>query len=141
MVRHWEDFGTEGELGVCKNGKGTALAVPQSRGATSASAAEVGAAEWIFLRLRAQASADRILQDVITMNCEVAGISNAMICKPTLPDFSAEPEFLFQTKRVSAFDVLHALLQTVVARRSDQQMYVVRHDHESVQQNLCWISY
>jgi hypothetical protein len=72
--------------------------------------------------------------DVFTMLLIVLCIANPMISKAFfLPYQRPERQFLLGTEGKSAFDVLTGFFQRDVCSRRDNQMEVVRHNHELMQ--------
>jgi hypothetical protein len=63
---------------------------------------------------------------------EVLSISNTMISKSALPDFSLAAKDRAQCVRVSAFDELDGVLDGYVASRREQEMYMFGHQNEGV---------
>ena len=73
--------------------------------------------------------------DIVAMLLIVLCIPNPMISKAFfLPYERPERQFPFDPKRKSAFDVLTNFFQRDVRRGRDNQMEVVRHNHELMQE-------
>ncbi|MGB9197822.1 MAG: hypothetical protein WCB53_12950, partial [Terriglobales bacterium] len=70
---------------------------------------------------------------VLVMN-EVPTVTNPMIRKSSLPDFRFSPDESSESVRISAFDELYGALDGYIGSRRVQEMYVVRHEHEGVQE-------
>jgi hypothetical protein len=76
--------------------------------------------------------------DVLAMTRVILWIADAMVGKALLPDEKLETQFLLGAKRKSAFDELNGLFQRNIFRGPDDQMEVVRHDHEFVQKKAAF---
>jgi hypothetical protein len=61
---------------------------------------------------------------------EVLIITNAMICKASLPDFPLATEDRTESMRISTLDQLNRVLDCYVARRREEKMNMFRHKHE-----------
>src|SRR5215475_10923137 len=59
---------------------------------------------------------------------------DTMIVKARLPNGTGVDQFLFGSERESTLNVLHGLFQGDCRRRSDEEMNVIWHDHEFVEQ-------
>ena len=70
--------------------------------------------------------------DVFAMALVIFRITNAMIGKALLPDQRLPRQFLLNAERESAFDVLKSFFQGDIFRRRNNQVEVVRHNHELV---------
>ena len=72
--------------------------------------------------------------DIFAMPLIVLGVPNPMISKAFfLPYQKPEREFLLGAEGKSTFDVLSGFFQRYVCRRRDDQMEMVRHNHELMQ--------
>ena len=67
-----------------------------------------------------EATLDWILMDVVGMVHEVLAIANAVVGKPSLPDFPSAAENRAKGMRVSAFDQLNRTFDCHVWRRGEQ---------------------
>jgi len=63
-------------------------------------------------------------------------IQYAHIRVPTLPNLAAKSKFLVSAKGKAAFNQLHRLLKTRLARDGHQDMNMIGHDHEIVNGDL-----
>jgi hypothetical protein len=57
-------------------------------------------------------------------------INDPHLRKPALPHLSLKSKLLLQAIRKSAFNKLHGLFHANIARKSHQQIQMIRHDHE-----------
>ena len=76
--------------------------------------------------------------DVLAMVFIVLRIANAMVGKTFLPDQRLEPQLLLRAEGESALDELTGFFQSNVFRRREDQVEVVRHDHEFVQEKTAF---
>jgi len=63
---------------------------------------------------------------------KISGVANAMIGESCLPNFSTS-EFKTERMGVSALDQLHRPLERHAEPRRNQQMNMLRHQHEGMQ--------
>jgi len=80
----------------------------------------------------AQSSLLRIRGDIGQLICEIVCIANAMLMEPSLPD--AAPKLGSHGMRKAAFNTLGAPFDRLFLRGGKQDMNVLRHDHESMQE-------
>jgi len=73
---------------------------------------------------------DRILNDIRAVLQKALSINDPHLRKPALPHLSLKSKLPLQTIRKSALNKLHGLFDANIARKSHQQMHVIRHDHE-----------
>jgi len=73
--------------------------------------------------------------NVHPMMYEVLRISDAMVRKPSFPNLNRVSQSLFHGMRVPAFDELHRTFKRD-ARRSEQQMKMLGHEHKGVKLKL-----
>jgi hypothetical protein len=71
--------------------------------------------------------------NVISMMHKSNAVANPMIGESALPNFLAAPDDSTQFVRIRALDQLDGPLDGHVARRSQQQMNMLRHDNERMQ--------
>ena len=76
--------------------------------------------------------------DIFSMIHEIIPVSYTMIRKSTLPNFPVTPNFGAESVGVPALDELNGALNRHIFRRSEEQMYMLRHDHERVQRELAF---
>lgn len=74
--------------------------------------------------------------DIFPMIHEIIPVSYAVVRKSTLPNFPVTPNFGAESVGVPALDELNGALNRHIFRRSEEQMYMLRHDHERVQRDL-----
>jgi hypothetical protein len=72
--------------------------------------------------------------NVISMMHKVHLVANSMIREPALPDFLAPTNDTAEFVRIRALDQLHSPLNGRVARRCQEQMNMLGHDNESLQE-------
>src|ERR1700694_5917296 len=72
-----------------------------------------------------------VFTDITNVRHIIAGVTNAVIMKPLLPDFHIRAKVLLRTKRKATFDELNGFLQA--RQRSDEDMDMVGHNGELVQ--------
>ena len=63
----------------------------------------------------------------------VLEIANPVIGKSSLPDFFRPPKLRPKTVRVSPFDQLYRPFQRDVGSGREQQVHMLRHEHEGVE--------
>jgi hypothetical protein len=66
------------------------------------------------------------------MTLKALVIQNAHVRVPALPNLTEKTKSFAGAKGKAAFDQLHRLLKTDLARQGHQNMDVIRHDHEVV---------
>ncbi len=71
------------------------------------------------------------------MLLEAFWIEYLIFGKPALPHFSQVSEFLCQAMRESALDELHGLFDRHSVSNAQQKMYMVGHDYEIMEFELC----
>lgn len=76
--------------------------------------------------------------DVLAMALIVLWIADAMIGKALLPDERMETQLLLGTEGESTFDELNGFFQRNVLRGRDDQVEVVPHDYELVQEETAF---
>ncbi len=84
--------------------------------------------------MKHEVSNDGILMNVVLMMKEIPSIANPMIRKPALPDFRLASDQSAEFMRIRAFDQLNAALKSHVLSRREQEMNMVRHNNEGVQE-------
>ncbi len=72
--------------------------------------------------------------DIVSVPFVIHGVMDTIVVKFRLPNGTEVDQFLFGTKRKPALNVLHGLFQGDGRRRSNEEMNMVRHDHEFVEQ-------
>ncbi len=78
--------------------------------------------------------------DIVSVPLVTHGATDTMIVKARLPNGTGADEFLFGAERKSTFNVLHGLFQGNRRRRSDEEMNVIGHNHEFVQQQAALLA-
>lgn len=86
----------------------------------------------ILLRLRAQSSPHRIKLDVHAMDLVVVKVSNAVIGKAVFPDLTCKSKFFLDAVREATFDPLDGLFQRQCLSGRQDQVKVLRHEHEAM---------
>lgn len=76
--------------------------------------------------------------DVFTMLLIVHSVANAVIGEAFLPDQSLKCQFLLGSERESAFDVLNSFFKGNVCGRRDDEMEMVWHDYEFVDEETAF---
>ncbi len=88
----------------------------------------------ILGRIDNKVADNRILMNVILMMNEIPSIANPMVRKPALPDLGLAPDDRSEFMRIRALDELYATLKSHALSRREQQMNMVRHNNEGVQE-------
>lgn len=78
--------------------------------------------------------------NVYAMTLVVLAIANAVIGKAFLPDQRLNSKLLLRAKGEAAFDVLQGLFQRRIRGGCDDEMKVVRHGDEFVQQETIFLA-
>ena len=71
---------------------------------------------------------------VIARPLENADLKHSRLREPLLPNWSTEPKLSPRTESESAFDELNCFLDSCIRIDCEQQMKVIQHDNEAVEQ-------
>ena len=78
--------------------------------------------------------------DIVSVPLVVNSAMDTMVVKARLPNGTNVDQFVVGAERKPALNVLHGLFQGDRRRRSDEEMDVVRHDHEFVEQKAALLA-
>ncbi len=78
--------------------------------------------------------------DIVSVPLVIKGAMDTMIVKARLPNGIGVDQFLLGAERKSAFNVLHGLFQGDRRRRSEEEMNVIGHNHEFVEQQAALLA-
>lgn len=93
-------------------------------------------AKWVLLWRINQASLHWVIRNVITIPLDALFVENLHLRESALPHFTQISTFLQETMGESPLDQLHCLLNRHGVFNGQQQVHMIRHDHEVVKLEL-----
>lgn len=124
-----------------RNSRGSgALALVDSTGNNIQFESLVRTGVWVIGRIRHKARPHWIHMDVLAMPLIIQIIANTMMGGSRLPDFAFEHRFFGASARKPAFNELNGAFHWNPDVRRENQMDVVRHQDEFVQQKFALIT-